>query len=475
MKKTAIILLVLISVAVLGQGLNGRRINKRNRFQETYMIDQGFEYVTRLNEWRQCRDIVDSNGNISCIEVIGERDSNEILSELELIAPTSQIQIRKSDEEKYLAIGKSNTRDSLNMGDINWTTRIFTDEKLNKFKQYSEFTKLIVQPTKSAIEITDTLVLEADVQGVPGVPADGAINTAFWLDTVEGVDNVRIVAQLTDENGPVIYENVSEIAWENGAGFSLDPGEDFITLAPGFDTEYPLLEYVTFYFPEEVQVRGVTSGSAFTPWYAADGYFYQAEEVFALKNWRDDVDYAVDDYIIEDGIIYQTVFAGYQTGNFASNAGKWCSVRGYARTGEMYFDANTTETAIGIKDTWYEIDNATAGVLAGFSFSDGDLTANAGTEGSFIISYNMSLNTEAANVVFDFATSINDVIINKSISETKFESRDIESVPGQAVVVAVDEGDVIKLETRNLTNTTNVTVKYGNLMIVQACDRKIGG
>lgn len=134
--------------------------------------------------------------------------------------------------------------------------------------------------------------------------------------------------------------------------------------------------------------------------------------------------------------------------------------------GEMYVRDNTTATTINTKDIWEEVDVITSsGELSGWTVSGSDLIAGSGSAGNYKVSAAISANSiSAVAKSYQFAISINDVIQDNTICEKRLQQNIISSISISGIV-EIAESDVIKLEVRNITDATNITVKHANVNV----------
>lgn len=366
--------------------------------------------------------------------------------------------------------------DEVNMfGQTTLDTMILSDSRLLGGRFQQQITVFFKTSKDETISVTELEFPHTIFQ--PDVGESAGSNFNFYLDTLAGCDNVRLEIKLNDANGKIIYENVAEEDFKNGLAPSLSSGESKFPLDPPFETAASSLGgnidiWLKLQFSESVDIKGDYEGLQFFPYWGTDVNLYTLGDIPTLKIWADGTNYSIGDWIYnrDNNKIYECNTNGTQTTSFESNIEKWCVMRGFDRFGEMYFNNNTIATIISVINTWYDITQAISGELLGFSWVNGTLVADAQTKGIFKVDYSLSAASAAANKVFDFAISKNDSISNKTISQTKFISLDVETISGKGFIIDINPGDVIKIETRCLTSATNITVKYGNVNIQQLCD-----
>ena len=124
---------------------------------------------------------------------------------------------------------------------------------------------------------------------------------------------------------------------------------------------------------------------------------------------------------------------------------------------EIYQNDNATETSITTVDVWEQVVNFTSGLLLGWTHSAGSLTAATGSSGIYSLVASISSSATSINKDFEFGISINDTIQAKSISKRRYSSSDTGS-QSVSCLLTIADGDIIKLEVRNLTDATNVTI-----------------
>ena len=133
---------------------------------------------------------------------------------------------------------------------------------------------------------------------------------------------------------------------------------------------------------------------------------------------------------------------------------------------EIYQNDNSTETIITTVNVWEEVDNFSSGVLNGWTHSTGDLTAGTGTSGTYLAIASISSSAASVNKDFEFAFSVDNSIQAKSISKRRYSNSDTGS-QSISFLTTIDSLDVVKLEVRNLTDATNITVIDCNVTITK--------
>lgn len=126
---------------------------------------------------------------------------------------------------------------------------------------------------------------------------------------------------------------------------------------------------------------------------------------------------------------------------------------------EMFISDNGSATTINTVNVWEEIDNFTAGETKGCTVSGSDITIN--TDAIYLIVASISATAAATNKVFQFAASIDNVIQAHIQIERKFATTDVGSMSINGILTLL-ESEVVKLEVRNITDATNITIKHAN-------------
>lgn len=126
---------------------------------------------------------------------------------------------------------------------------------------------------------------------------------------------------------------------------------------------------------------------------------------------------------------------------------------------EMYISDNASATTINTVNVWEEIDNFVAGETKGCTISGSDITIN--TDAIYLIVVSISATAAATNKVFQFSASIDNVIQAHVQIERKFATTDVGSMSINGILTLL-ESEIIKLEVRNITDATNLTIKHAN-------------
>lgn len=146
--------------------------------------------------------------------------------------------------------------------------------------------------------------------------------------------------------------------------------------------------------------------------------------------------------------------------------GKWYeSVTNGKCFAEMYQTANATATTVTTQDTWYEIDNYSAGELANATITTSDITLGVGVGGYYKVSASISGVPQTPNDVFKFAFSVGDTISAKTTTSRKFASSTDAGVVSLNGILLLADGDVIKVELFNVGGTGDFTVQNSNVTI----------
>jgi hypothetical protein len=134
---------------------------------------------------------------------------------------------------------------------------------------------------------------------------------------------------------------------------------------------------------------------------------------------------------------------------------------------EMYQDDNAIATTINTVNVWEEVGNFVQGDIVGWTFTNGGhLTANAGSGGEYDLTTSISAQIASTNKTFEFAVSINDIIQDKCTIERRFSTNDVGAIP-MTCLLNISDGDVIKMEVRNLTDNADITFIHVNFAVHQ--------
>jgi hypothetical protein len=123
---------------------------------------------------------------------------------------------------------------------------------------------------------------------------------------------------------------------------------------------------------------------------------------------------------------------------------------------------NSTATTISVLNQWEEVANFSAGLLDNFTFASNALTC--GLDGDFEVNWSCSAIAASANTTFEFAISINDTIETDTVIQRKFSTNTDAGAMACVQLKNLSADDVLKFEVRNVTDTTNITIKYCNVV-----------
>ena len=133
--------------------------------------------------------------------------------------------------------------------------------------------------------------------------------------------------------------------------------------------------------------------------------------------------------------------------------------------GECYLSNNSTETSIAASNTWYDVSGTwAAGELSSFTHSGGVLTAQVA--GRFRVVASISAKAAGQNKDIEFGVSINNADPIAKAVMPRVLSTDFGAIP-LSCVVNISATDTIRLKVRNTGDTTNATVGYCNLSIIE--------
>lgn len=129
---------------------------------------------------------------------------------------------------------------------------------------------------------------------------------------------------------------------------------------------------------------------------------------------------------------------------------------------EMWQNDNAVATTISVAGTWVEVDNFTSGLLDNWTHATGDLTVGTGAGGNYQCSGAVSSASAGTNQLFEFSLSINNVVQDKCDNERKYSTTDTgsQAVRCDLTLVATD---VIRLNVRNITSTSDITIVDANV------------
>jgi hypothetical protein len=130
--------------------------------------------------------------------------------------------------------------------------------------------------------------------------------------------------------------------------------------------------------------------------------------------------------------------------------------------GEMYIDADT-DVGIDAQNVWFEVDGFQEGLSESVTFADSDLTV--ARSGIYECHYSVSA-TGGVNKSYEYSLSIDDAIQGKCSSGRKYAAADLGSNGGHCLLNITAAG-VIKLEIRNITDGSDITIRFSNVHIHQ--------
>jgi len=126
--------------------------------------------------------------------------------------------IEEEDGTKLYGISKSQTSDSINVGDVQRNLELFTNDKIYKVTKDIRFDKAVVQHLTTTSLVSNTVGITRTIAADPFVALDGGLNDGLWLNTVEGCSNVRLSIYENNINGSLIWQNTSEQEFLSGLG-----------------------------------------------------------------------------------------------------------------------------------------------------------------------------------------------------------------------------------------------------------------
>ncbi|MEE9117849.1 MAG: hypothetical protein V3U02_04540 [Calditrichia bacterium] len=130
-------------------------------------------------------------------------------------------------------------------------------------------------------------------------------------------------------------------------------------------------------------------------------------------------------------------------------------------------DYNGTHIVSGVTTDTFEIPATFVGDDATGTWIQGDrLIAGSGTKGQYKIDWSISCHIASPNNVFHFHVYLNETDSDKSAAERQFASSDLGTLSGSSNFDMVP-GDIIWMAVRNLTDSTNITLKHANLNLHQ--------
>lgn len=132
--------------------------------------------------------------------------------------------------------------------------------------------------------------------------------------------------------------------------------------------------------------------------------------------------------------------------------------------GGMFINANSTATTINTVNVWEEVSAGfETGLLSGVTFDTNTLVA--GNAGVYLVNATISCISASAGRTFQFAISVNDTIIDKTLAERRFAPSTDIGVLSLTGLLNLSASDVVKLEVRNVAHDTDITIEYANIII----------
>jgi len=130
--------------------------------------------------------------------------------------------------------------------------------------------------------------------------------------------------------------------------------------------------------------------------------------------------------------------------------------------GEMTQSGNSTDTTINTVNVWEPVLNFSAGSLDNMTFASNALTILF--DGDYDVSWACNASIAATNKVAEFGVSVNDAIQDNLTTQRKFATADIGAIAGVGVL-SLSAGDVVKFETRNITDDTDILIANATLTV----------
>jgi len=131
---------------------------------------------------------------------------------------------------------------------------------------------------------------------------------------------------------------------------------------------------------------------------------------------------------------------------------------------EMYQTNNAIATTINTINVWEEVGNLSSGLLYGWTYSSGALVAGASAAGVYQLVGSVSSSAVSVNKDFEYAISVEDATEAKSTTKRRFSTSDTGS-QSISCLLLIAAGDSVKLEVRNITDATNITVIDCNICL----------
>jgi hypothetical protein len=131
---------------------------------------------------------------------------------------------------------------------------------------------------------------------------------------------------------------------------------------------------------------------------------------------------------------------------------------------DMYIYGNTTATTISASATWTTVEAFQAGTTNGVTYTSNTLEVNA--DGIYNLDWAMSATAGGTNKTYLFGFSVNGSVESCSVIERKFATQDVGAMAGTCIL-PLNDGDQIQFKTQNIADTTDITLKYGNVSIAK--------
>jgi len=143
------------------------------------------------------------------------------------------------------------------------------------------------------------------------------------------------------------------------------------------------------------------------------------------------------------------------------------SVSGSAtKHAEITVNENANATTINTVNVWEEVnDDLAAGSLDGFTVATSDITVSAGSAGQYEVLWSASSTAASANKTYEVSVSVDNTIESKCNFARRYSSNDVGNSGGHCIITLAD-GEVVKLEVRNTTDSTNITFRDATLLLI---------
>jgi len=133
--------------------------------------------------------------------------------------------------------------------------------------------------------------------------------------------------------------------------------------------------------------------------------------------------------------------------------------------GEIYVNNNGTPTTINTVNVWEEVTVMDdSGLLSGITRSTNNLVLSAGSDGIYQVNAAMSATPAETARNYEFAISVNDAIITKSMSRNYSTNLEAWS-SGLCELLTLQEGDEVTLEVRNITGDDDITIIHATVTL----------